>query len=87
MDKIIGRKLPARRKLKAMKSLLDEFMALQPPIGPQVEQAINCIRTMQEDDERFTDCRTFHDYINRAVACSDPPAAKADGDNHDRSPF
>ena len=30
MQRIIRTKLPAKRKLKAMKSLLDEVMALQP---------------------------------------------------------
>ena len=32
MDDILKTKLPKQRKLKAMKALVDEFMALQPPI-------------------------------------------------------
>ena len=53
--------------------------------SPQVEQAINVIAGMSKDDAKFAACRTVRDYIQ--AVCTDPPAAKADGDNHDRSPF
>ena len=74
MDAILKTKLPKQRKLKAIKALVDESMALQPPIGPQVEQAINVIAGMSKDDAKFAACRTVRDYIQ--AVCTDPPAAK-----------
>ena len=72
--RIVRTKLPAKRKLKAMKSLLDEVMALQPTtIRPEAERAIDFIRAMPKDDERFADCRTFDDYLRKATEITAPP--------------
>ena len=49
-----------------MKSLLDEVMALQLPLRRGAERAIDYIRRMMKDDERFADCRTFDDYLRKA---------------------
>ena len=49
-----------------MKSLLDEVMALQPTLRQGAERAIDYIRRMMKDDERFADCRTFDDYLRKA---------------------
>ena len=73
MRRIMRTKLPAKRKLKAMKSLLDEVTALQPTtIRPEVERAIDFIRAMPKDDERFADCRTFEDYLRTAAEITAP---------------
>ena len=72
--KIMARKLPAKRKLKAMKSLLVEIMALQPTtISPEAERAIDFIRAMPKDDERFAVCRTFDEYLRKATEVTAPP--------------
>ena len=66
--KIMARKLPAKRKLKAMRPLLNEHMALQPTtIKPEAARAIDFIRRMQRDDERFAVCQTFADYLRKAT--------------------
>ena len=66
--KIMARKLPAKRKLKAMRPLLDELMALQPTtIKPEAARAIDFIRGMPKDDERFAVCQTFADYLRKAT--------------------
>ena len=66
--KIMARKLPAKRKLKAMRPLLDELMALQPTtIKPEAVRAIDFIRGMPKDDERFAVCQTFADYLCKAT--------------------
>jgi hypothetical protein len=71
---IIARTLPARRKLKAMKALVDEVLALQPTeIKPEGLRAIDFIRAMPKDDERFAICRTFADYLRRAIDITAPP--------------
>jgi hypothetical protein len=74
MRRIMRTKLPAKRKLKGMKSLLDEVTALQPTtIRPDAERAIDFIRAMPKDDERFADCRTFDDYLCKAAEITVPP--------------
>ena len=66
--KIMAGKLPAKRKLKAMRPLLDELMALQPTtIKPEAVRAIDFIRGMPKDDERFAVCQTFADYLRKAT--------------------
>ena len=66
--KIMAGKLPAKRKLKAMRPLLDELMALQPTtIKPEAVRAIDFIRGMPKDDERFAVCQTFADYLWKAT--------------------
>ena len=65
---IVKRKLPKVRKLKAMKSLLDELLALRPDrIRGEALIAFDFIRRMARDDERFADCKTFHDYLTKAA--------------------
>jgi hypothetical protein len=72
--RIVRTKLPAKRKLKAMKSLMDEVTALQPTtITPEAKRAIDFIRAMPKDDERFADCRTFDDYLRNATEITAPP--------------
>ncbi len=73
-QRIIRTKLPAKRKLKAMKSLLDEVMALQPPLNQGAERAIDYIRRMMKDDERFADCVTFNHYVRKAADLADVKA-------------
>ena len=74
MQRIIRTKLPAKRKLKAMKSLLDEVMALVPTtIRPKAARAIDFIRALSRDDERFAECRTFEDYLRKAAEIAAPP--------------
>jgi hypothetical protein len=74
IHRIMRATLPAKRKLKAMKSLLDEVTALQPTtIRPEAERAIDFIRAMPRDDEQFTDCRTFDDYLHKAAEITSPP--------------
>ena len=75
-QRIIRTKLPAKRKLKAMKSLLDEVMALQPPLNQGAERAIDYIRRMMKDDERFADCVTFDDYLRKAADLADVKAER-----------
>ena len=73
MDAIIRTKLPAKRKLKATKALLNEFMALAPTtIHPEIERAVIFIGDMTKDDERFAACRTFEDYLRRAAEVTAP---------------
>ena len=73
-QRITRTKLPAKRKLKAMKSLLVEVMALQPTtIRPEAERAIDFIRAMPKDDERFAVCRTFDEYLRKATEITAPP--------------
>ena len=49
-------------------------MALQPTtIRPEAERAIDFIRGMSKDDERFAECRTFEDYMNKAAEITAPP--------------
>ena len=72
-QRIMRTKLPAKRKVKAMKSLLDEVTALQPTIRPEAERAIDFIRATSKDDERFAECRTFEDYVRKAAEITAPP--------------
>ena len=79
--KIMARKLPAKRKLKAMRPLLDELMALQPTtIKPEAARAIDFIRGMPKDDERFAVCQTFADYLRKATEIT-PQDARAATEN------
>ena len=72
--RIMRTKLPHKRKVKAMKALLLEIMALQPTtIRPDVERGFALIRGMSKDDERFAECRTFEDYMNKAAEITAPP--------------
>lgn len=72
--KIMATKLPAKRKWKSVKSLLDDVMALEPTtIRPEAERAIDFIRAMPKDDERFADCRTFAAYLGKATEITAPP--------------
>ena len=49
-------------------------MALQPTtIRPEAERAIDFIRGMSKDDERFAECRTFEDYMSKAAEITAPP--------------
>ena len=74
MRRIMGTKLPPKRKLKGMKSLLDEVTALQPTaVRPEAERAIDFIRAMPKDDDRFADCQTFDDYLHKAAEITAPP--------------
>ncbi|MGP0002635.1 MAG: hypothetical protein ACLPKW_33555, partial [Acetobacteraceae bacterium] len=74
MQRIMRTKLPEKRKLKAMKSLLDEVTALQPTtVRPDVERGFDFIRAMSKDDERFAECGTFEDYMNKAAEITAPP--------------
>jgi hypothetical protein len=66
-------KLPALRKLKAMKALLDELMSLSPTIGPETGRAFGFIRAMSQDDERFAECFRFVDYLRKAIEITAPP--------------
>ena len=73
IQRIMRTKLPAKRKVKAMKSLLDEVTALQPTIRPEAERAIDFIRATSKDDSRFAECRTFEDYVRKAAEITAPP--------------
>jgi hypothetical protein len=76
---IISSRLPAKRKLAAMKTRLDQLTALQPTtINPETALAIDFIRAMLKDDERFADCRTFYDYLLKAIEITLPPPPKDD---------
>jgi hypothetical protein len=71
---IMARTLPAKRKLKVAKALADEVMALQPTeIRPEMERAVDFVRAMKKDDERFAKCRTFNDYVRKALVITAPP--------------
>jgi hypothetical protein len=68
IQRIMRTKLPTTRKLKTMKSLLDEVTALQPTtIKPEAERAIDFIRAMPKDDEQFSKCQTFADYLHKVI--------------------
>ena len=73
MEGILRTKLPEKRKLKRMKALLNEVMALQPTtIGAEEERAMIFIDDMTKDDERFRECRTFADYLRLAIEITAP---------------
>ena len=68
IQRIMRAKLPTTRKLKTIKSLLDEVTALQPTtIKPEAERAIDFIRAMPKDDEQFSKCQTFADYLHKVI--------------------
>ena len=67
---IMQKKLPAKRKLRAVKTLSDEYLALQ-DVGPEAARAIEFIRGMSQDDERFANCATWSDYVILAGKLSD----------------
>ena len=72
--KIMATKLPAKRKLQKMKSLLNEVMALQPTeIKPEGLRAIDFIGAMAKDDEQFSKCQTFADYLRKVIEITAPP--------------
>ena len=73
MEGILRTKLPEKRKLKRMKALLNEVMALQPTtIGAEAERAMIFIDDMTKDNERFRECRTFADYLRLAIEITAP---------------
>jgi hypothetical protein len=63
---ILKARLPKVRKLKAMKTLTNEFLTCQPTIGEQGQQVIERIRTMTRDDPQFAGCTTFMQYLDKA---------------------
>jgi hypothetical protein len=73
---ILDTKLPPKRKRKAMVDLLDQLIAFDGAvlrIDPDGLRAIEFIRTMRTDDDRFADCKTFEHYLIKAVEITKPP--------------
>ena len=72
-DVTLRTKLPAKRKLKKAKELLNALLA-QPGITTTDQAAVEYIRAMTADEPQFGSCRTFRDYMHNA---SDVAKAKA----------
>ena len=69
---ITHKTLPAKRKLKVVKALIDELIALQVTFQPDGVRAVEFIRGLSRDDERFADCATWNANVTLAGKLSEP---------------
>jgi hypothetical protein len=63
---ILLTKLPNKRKLKKVRALLDEFLALNLDINEPGRRGIEAVQAVQTDTDLFADCQTFEQYVLRA---------------------
>ena len=66
--KLLVKKLPAKRKLKAVKERLHQLIELEvAKFSDEAQRAIQHIRQMPNDDERYSDCKTLHQCVGAVV--------------------
>ena len=67
---LLTKKLPAKRKLKAVKERIDRIIELKAArITEEAQRAIDHIRQMTDDDPRFSECTKLEQYINAVAGC------------------
>ena len=65
---MLTKKLPAKRKLKAVKEQIDRIIELKAArFTEKAQRAVDHIRQMTDDDPRFSECTKLEQYID-AVA-------------------
>jgi hypothetical protein len=66
--KLVVKKLPAKLKLKAVKERLNRLIALgTAKFSDEAQRAIEHIRQMPDDDERYSDCKTLQQYVGAVI--------------------
>ena len=67
---LLTRKLPAKRKLKAVKERIDRIVELKAArFTEKAQRAIDHIRQMTDDDPRFSECTKLEQYIDAVAGC------------------
>jgi hypothetical protein len=67
---LLTKKLPAKRKLKAVKERIDRIIELKDAIFTEkAQRAIDHIRQMTDDDPRFSECAKLEQYIDAVAGC------------------
>src|SRR5437868_12682420 len=66
--RLVVKKLPAKRKLKAVKERLHRLNALgAAKFSDEAQRAIEHISQMPADNERYSDCKTLQQYVGAVV--------------------
>jgi hypothetical protein len=67
---LLTKKLPAKRKLKAVKERIDRIIELKAAtFTEKAQRAIDHIRQMTDDDPRFSECTKLEQYIDAVAGC------------------
>ena len=67
---LLTKKLPAKRKLKAVKERIDRIIELKAAtFTEKAQRAIDHIRQMRDDDPRFSECTKLEQYIDAVAGC------------------
>ena len=67
---LLTKKLPVKRRLKAVKERIDRIMELKAArFSEKAQRAIDHIRQMTDDDPRFSECTKLGQYIDAVAEC------------------
>ena len=65
--RILNAKLPPKRKLKKVRILLDQLLALElEGISEQGRRGFAVVQAMQNDTDVLAECKTFAEYVLKA---------------------